>query len=865
MSDTTGDATCSIACKQKISPYLQTQMNCMLRELSKRVLLVACCLIALHVCAQKKTATISGKVIDEDDRALAGVTVQVLNLAKNTITNDSGFFKIEVQPNKAVALVFSFTGYNSVQKNFYLSVGEEEKVTVKLLHAVKELEAVTVKDERDRKAVGLINIDASKALLNPSPVGGIEGLIKFFVGSNNELTSQYSVRGGSYDENLIYVNDFEVYRPYLVRSGQQEGLSFINPELTSGVKFYNGGFQARYGDKMSSVLDVTYKKPVRNGGSAYLGLLEQGFHLEGVGGKGKVTYLLGVRNRTNQNLVSSQQTKGNYIPSSADLQTLITWQASGKWRLEALANLSQTKFSLTPTESQLTSSVFSPLYSQNLGLDIFFEGHEKDKYSTSFVGLTAINQPTKKLQLKWMLGYFNDNEAENIDITGAYLFGEREYDPATGTTGGVINPLGAGINQNYARNQLNINVWSAAHKGTLDKGKHFIQWGNTIERQMVNDRLHEWVYNDSAGYSLPYNPGSLDLFSSIKSNADFDVTRLNGYVQDNIRLGDSSGFMLNAGVRYNYNTLNKELLVSPRIGFSVKPKNWEKDVVIKGAAGVYVQPPFYREMRRYDGSLNYDLKSQKSYQVTLGIDQQFTLFQRPARFTAEAYYKYMKDVVPYDIDNVRLRYYGTNSAKAYATGVEARLFGELVKDAESWISLGIMRTKEDLDNDTYTVYKNANGEIIGPNTPDKTPADSTVNSIGYLRRPTDRLVTFGMFFQDYLSTNKNFKVYFSTLFGSNMPFNIPGNARYRNALEIPSYIRVDIGFSAQLLAAESKRRSHSPFKKFENIWASLEIFNVVDRANTISYQLIKDFSNNTFAMPNRLTPRLLNFKIVAKW
>lgn len=837
----------------------------MFRELIKYIVFLFFCFTSLQLAAQKKIANISGKIIDENDKPIAGVTVQVLNIARNTISNDSGYFKIEVQSNKPVALVFSYTGYSSVQRNFYLSNGEEEKVTIKLQQSVKELEAVTVKDDKDRRQPGLINIDPTRALVNPSPISGIEGLIKFFVGSNNELTSQYSVRGGSYDENLMYVNDFEVYRPYLVRSGQQEGLSFINPELTGNIKFYNGGFQAKYGDKMSSVLDVTYRKPVKNGGSAYIGLLEQGLHLEGIGKNNKVTYLIGLRNRSNQNLLSSQATKGNYIPSSADLQTLITWQAAPKWRMEALGNLSQTKFSLTPTESQLTSAVFSPIYSQTLGLDIYFDGHEKDKYKTNFIGVTAINQPNKKLQLKWMLSYFNDNEEENIDITGAYLFGEREYDPNTGTSGAVVNPLGAGVNQTYARNKLNINVWSAAHKGSLDKGKHYLQWGNTIERQTVDDKLHEWVYNDSAGYSLPYDPGSLDLFSSVNSNADFGVTRFNGYLQDNIRFNDSSGFILTAGIRYNYNTLNQEFLVSPRVGFSFKPKNQEKDIIIRGAAGVYVQPPFYREMRRYDGSINYDLKSQKSYQVMLGFDNNFQLFHRAARFTLDAYYKYMKDVVPYDIDNVRLRYYGSNSAKAYATGIEARLFGELVKDAESWISLGIMRTKEDLDNDQYTTYRNAEGEIIGPSTPDKIPADSTINSIGYLRRPTDRLVTFGMFFQDYLSTNKNFKVYFSTLFGSNMPFNIPGNPRYRNALEIPAYIRVDIGFSAQLLSEESKRRSHSPFRNFENIWASLEIFNVVDRANTISYQLIKDFSNNTYAMPNRLTPRLLNFKIVAKW
>lgn len=831
------------------------------------LLLLICChlFFPLSVDAQKKTATVSGKVLDEDNKPLNGVTVQILNVEKNTITNDSGYFKISVAANKAVALIFSYTGYTTVQKNFYLSINEEETVTIKLQRYIKELQGVVVKDERERRQAGLINIDASKALVNPAPIGGIESLIKIFVGSNNELTSQYSVRGGSYDENLVYVNDFEVYRPYLVRSGQQEGLSFINPELVSNVKFYNGGYQAKYGDKMSSVLDVTYNKPVRNSGSAYIGLLEQGLHLEGVAKKNKITYLFGVRNRTNQNLLSNQETKGNYVPSSADLQSLITWQATTKWRLEALANLSKTKFSLFPEKSQLTSSVFSPLYSQSLGLDIFFEGHERDEYSTNFVGLTAVNQPTKKLQLKWMWSYFNDREQENIDITGAYLFGERNFDPNSGETGVIVNPLGAGVNQNYARNKLNINLWSATHKGSLDKGKHFLQWGSTIEKQIVNDHLHEWVYSDSAGYSLPYNPGELSLQSVSIGNADFDLTRFEGYIQDNIRFMDSLGFILNAGVRYNYSTLNKEFLVSPRIGFSFKPNSWQKDIVVRGAAGIYNQPPFYREMRRYDGSINYDLKAQKSWQVSAGIDYNFKMFGRAARFTTEAYFKNMWDVVPYDIDNVRLRYYGENSAKAYAAGIEGRLFTEIVKNAESWISLGIMRTKENLDNDYYTVYKNAEGEIISQNTADKIPVDSTANAVGWLRRPTDRLITLGMFFQDYLSTNKNFKFYFSFLYGSNMPYNIPGSTRYRNALTIPPYIRADLGFSALLLDAQSMRRSHSPFKNFDNIWVSLEIFNIVDRANTISYQLIKDFSNTTYTIPNRLTPRLVNFKVVAKW
>jgi len=344
----------------------------------------------------------------------------------------------------------------------------------------------------------------------------------------------------------------------------------------------------------------------------------------------------------------------------------------------------------------------------------------------------------------------------------------------------------------------------------------------------------------------------------VKSTADLTVNKISGFFQDNIVFGDTSNsFTLQAGFRYNYNSLNKESLISPRLGASWKPK-WKHDIVFRAAAGVYDQPPFYRELRRYDGTLNTDVKAQRSIQGVAGFDYNFRgLGGRPFRWTTEAYYKSMTHVNPYDIENVRVRYYGNNDAKAYAAGFETRLFGELVKDAESWISFGIMRTRENIKNDYYTEYT-----LDSLNQ----PIDSAKVPGGWFRRPTDRLITFGMFFQDYLSTNKNFKVYLNMIYGSNLPYNIPGSVKYRNALIIDPYIRVDIGFSVLLLDADrSNRRSHSPFRNFDNIWASLEVFNLIDRANTISYMLIKDFANNVFAVPNRLTPRLVNFKIVARW
>jgi len=807
--------------------------------------------------AQKRSAYVSGKILDENENSINKVSVTILGRTSSIFSNDSGEFRIKVTAEKAFALVFSYTGYKNEQRNFLLSDNEEEKIVVRLERGSQELETVVVTDQRQRREAGLVNINPKNAINIPTPTGGIESLIKIFVGSNNELTSQYSVRGGNYDENLVYVNDFEIFRPYLVKSGQQEGLSFINPEMTRSVNFYNGGFQARYGDKMSSVLDIQYKKPKQFGGSAYVGLLEQGMHLEGSSKNNKFTYLVGARNRNNRNLLGSQETKGNYVPSSADLQGLFTYQFNDKWSAELFGNISRTKFTLIPEFSQQTSSVFTPVLSANLGLDIFFDGKEEDRYQTNMIGLAVIQQVKKNLRLKWMVSRFENDEKESVDITGAYLFGERDFDKSNSTFGLIVNPLGAGVFQNYSRNRLNISLLNVGHRGYLNQGKHYIQWGITAEQQKVQDQLNEWQYQDSAGYSLPHNLSQLSLFSVLKSKATLDITRFSGYIQDNIIFKDSTGFSLQAGLRYNYNSLNNEFLLSPRAGFSWKASKWKRDVIFRGAVGIYDQPAFYREYRRYDGTINKALRAQKSWQVSGGFDYNFNASERPFRLTTEAYFKNMWDVVPYDIDNVRIRYSGENNAKAYATGIEMRLFGEIVKDAESWVSLGFMRTRENIDGDFYYNYK-----LDSLNQ----PVDSSLQQGGWFRRPSDRLITFGLFFQDYLSTNKNFKVYLNTIYGSNLPYNIPNSVKYRNALIIDPYIRIDIGFSALLLDSDkSKRRSHNPFRDFQNIWVTAEVFNIIDRPNTISYLLIKDFSNTIFTVPNRLTPRLLNLKLIARF
>ena len=383
------------------------------------LLILSLAFFHLAASAQKKPAFVSGKVVDENEHPLANVSIVILGKQTGLVSSDSGTFKIKVPADKAFALVFSYAGLKTEQRNFLLNEGEEEVIVVRMEKGARELKEVVVMDERERREAGLVRINPKAAINLPSPTGGIEGLIKVIVGSNNELTSQYSVRGGNYDENLMYVNDYEVFRPYLVRSGQQEGLSFINPELTRNVSFYNGGFQAKYGDKMSSALDIQYRKPKSFGGSAYIGLLEQGLHLEGSSKNNRFTYLFGVRNRTNKNLLSSQETQGSYVPSSADLQGLLTYQLNDKWSFELFGNASKTKFTLIPEFSQLSSSIFTPYFTANLGLDIFFEGREEDRYVTGMVGLTANQQVKKNLRLKWMVSRFEDKEEESIDITGA--------------------------------------------------------------------------------------------------------------------------------------------------------------------------------------------------------------------------------------------------------------------------------------------------------------------------------------------------------------------------------------------------------------------------------------------------------------
>jgi len=793
--------------------------------------------------AGAQTVTISGYVKDDRDTALDLVTVAIKNSGTGTSTDREGYYKLEVKAGRNIPVVFSFIGYEPITKYITANAGEHIELNVKLKTDSRTLGTVEITSNTDRDA-GSTYIDVRKVHYMPTTGGGIEDILKTLVGSNNELTSQYNVRGGNYDENLVYVNDFEIYRPFLVRSGQQEGLSFVNPDLAEGVNFSVGGFQAKYGDKMSSVLDVTYKRPKKFAGSVMASLLGASLHLEGASKNDKLTYLFGARQKTNQYLLQAQPTKGVYNPSFTDVQALVNYRFNKKWEVEAIGNYARNRFNFIPEEATSSFGLVNKAYQ----LRVFFNGGEIDQFDSRFAGISTTYRPNDKLKLKLLASGFQTNEYETYDIGGEYLLGELETDLSKENFGQIKTYLGTGIIQDHARNYLKVNVGNLAHRGSYSAGKHFIQWGADVNITNIADQLHEWERRDSSGFTQPYDTSSLRMMYLYRSSEDLNYSTLSGFVQDNFRFNDSLDLTMSIGARFNYDALNHEFIASPRLQAAYKPRKWKRDMVFRAAAGVYAQPPFYREMRDLQGNLNTDLKAQKSYHLLLGTNYNFKVLNRPFKFTTELYYKYLWDVVPYIFDNVRIRYYGQNEATAYAYGGEVRLYGDIVKGATSWISIGVMKTSEYLKDSNY--HKVGGG-------------DSTVNP-GYIPRPADQRFMIGMYFEDYIPRHPAYKAHINLMYATGLPIGPPNAPRYADTLRLPDYKRVDIGFSALLLdGAKKERPYHSFFKNISSIWASIEVFNLLGIQNTLSYTWIQDQSSGkTFAVPNRLTSRLINVKLL---
>ncbi len=802
-------------------------------------------ILSTNVVLAQQIAYLKGKVTNAKGKGLDAVTVAVVGTSIGTSTDRKGVYQLEVPAGAEVTLAFSFVGFETQMQTMMLLNGEAKEIDIQLKEEAKQLEEFVKTGDRSDEA-GNIKLDVSKAGYIPT-VGfgsGVEALIKTYVGSNNELTSQYNVRGGNYDENLVYVNDFEIYRPFLTRSGQQEGMSFVNADLVSGVNFSIGGFQSKYGDKMSSVLDVNYKTPTEFGGRAVASLLGASLALEGASKNGKLTWLAGARQKSNQYILQAQPTKGVYNPSFTDVQADIKYRFSEKWEVELIGNYARNRFNFIPEEQ--TSSF--GLINKAFQLRVFYDGQEIDQFDSKFGGVSTTFKPNKKLRLKLLASGFQTNEKETYDISGEYLLGELETDLGKENFGQLKTYLGTGIIHNYARNYLQVNVGDIGHRGSYDAGKHYIQWGLGGNITSISDKLNEWERRDSAGFTQPFDMDKLELTKVYTSSSNFNYIRYTGYVQDNFRLSDSVDLTGSVGVRFNYSTLNNEVLISPRAHLAYKPK-WKSDVVFKLAGGLYQQPPFYREMRDLDGNVNQAFKAQKSYHILLGSDYNFKSWGRPFKLTTEVYYKGLWDIVPYEYDNVRIRYFGKNNAVGRIYGGEVRIYGDIVKDATSWISIGIMRAEEDITDDKV-LLKDVNG------------TDSTTVYPGYVPRPSDQRFMLGMYFEDYLPRNKNFKMHLNAMYTSGLPFGPPDKQRYGDTLRLPQYIRVDIGFSALLLDG-AKHTDKKLLNSFKKIWFSAEVFNLLGIRNTLSYTWIQDQSSSlTFAVPNRLTSRLINAKLI---
>jgi hypothetical protein len=803
----------------------------------------------------QEKAIVYGRITDERGRSLELVNVAISGLPGGTTTDSRGRYELEIPAKKQLFVVYSFIGFQKQAEEVDLQPGERLRMDKALSPSFTELPAVEVEDDQIR-TTNLIRIDPKIALNIPTASDRIPTLLKTLPGvsSANELSSQYSVRGGNFDENLVYVNDIEIYRPFLIRSGQQEGLSFVNADLVSSLLFSAGGFEARYGDKMSSVLDLQYKKPNQFGGSFSGSLLGFSTHLEGMNKNRKFTYLLGVRYKSNQYILNAMETKGDYNPTFTDVQALVTYSLSNKLELSFLGNIARNQYKLVPETRETDFGTVQ----QAQRLTIYFDGQEVDRYLTYLGGLTLTYKPDSKTRLKFIASGYQSLESETYDIIGQYWIGRVENNLGSENFGDVVETQGVGTYMNHARNNMEINVFNFSHTGTREWDNGLLRWGAKYQNEWVDDKMNEWVLIDSAGYSLPrpadsvgyINPAAqpqypFELYELIKTRASIHSNRITAYMQNT--WGDASGLSLvsfTAGIRANYWDFNNQLVVSPRATLSVKPE-WETDILFRLSAGLYYQPPFYRELKNLDGQLNPNQKAQSSFQVVAASDLNFEAWDRPFKYITEFYYKYLNSLIPYLVDNVRIRYYSFVQSSGYATGLDMKVSGEFVKGIESWASLSIMGTKENITGDYYISDE---GSGVEP---------------GFIPRPTDQRVNFSIFFQDYLPMNPTYRMSLTLLFGSSLPFGPPNSPKYQQVLRMPPYRRVDIGFSKEIIGEHTRLKPGNIFGFFDSLLLTAEVLNLLQVNNTVSYIWVTDIYGRQYAVPNYLTPRQLNIRLMA--
>ncbi|TDE03262.1 TonB-dependent receptor [Flavobacterium hiemivividum] len=800
-----------------------------------------------------QSARVKGVILDNNNRPIENVNVTAAGY--KTQSNENGFYLVRVPVNEKVAVVFTHISLKKATVYLTLKIDEDYEFNLVMNNQEEQMGEIIVTTNNKKQVQGITTIAPEAIRKIPGANAGIENILKTLPGvnSNNELSTQYAVRGGNYDENLVYVNEIEIYRPFLIRSGQQEGLSFTNTDLVQNVEFSAGGFQAKFGDKLSSVLDITYRKPTKFGATLEASFLGGSLSVDAVSKNKKWTAITGVRYRNNSLLVNSQDTQTNFTPAFVDVQTNVNYQASPKWQWSFLGNISQNKYQYQPlTRETKFGTIDNPM-----ALTVYYEGVEKDKYDTYFGAFKATFEATDTFTLKFIGSVFHTLEQEHFDIFAQYRLGEVDSNIGSDTYGEVAFSRGIGSQLNHARNDLDALIVNAEIKGFHDWKKNLLEWGVKFTRESIRDRVVEWEVIDSAGFSInppiinlpkndqPYSPyaGPLLPYQNVRAINFNIINRFSGYGQwsRKDKIGRSEVWY-NAGVRiHNWQVgggnVNgtAQTTFSPRAQFSIKP-DWEKDLVFRVSGGVYHQSPFYRELRDAEGIVQPNVKAQQSIHFVLSNDYSFKMWERPFKLVSELYYKSLTNVNTYTIDNVRIRYAASNVAKGYAQGLDFRLNGEFVPGTESWISFGYLKTEENSANK------------------------------GYIARPTDQRLKFGLLFQDYMPNIPSVKIYLNLLYNTGLPGGSPSYADpylYQNRLN--DYRRVDVGFSKVLLDNAIGKQKENWFGSFKELSIGLEIFNLFNNQNAITNTWVRDvYSKNEYAIPNYMTTRVFNVKLNAR-
>ena len=811
----------------------------------KNIFTIIISIISFSVLGQ----SINGNITDINKDVLSGANIIIKGENTGVSADKNGNYTLNLKANRSIVIEVSFIGYETKSIRIpMLKEGQIYTLNIELNLKGKLIDDVIVKDKKSRKQA-LSRIKTQHVTLIPNSGGGIESVLKTLPGvsSANELSSQYSVRGGNFDENMVYVNGIEIYRPFLIHSGQQEGLSFVNSDMVESILFSAGGFESKYGDKMSSVLDINYKIPTENKGSIQMSLLGGSAHFEGIALNNRFSYIMGLRNKSNQYLLNAMDTEAEYQPNFTDFQTYLQYNIKDNWTISFLGNISENSYKMIP-ENRDTE--FGNL-NEALKLRIYFEGQESDKYNSYFGALNTSISPNLKTKLNFIASGFQTIESESYDILGEYWLYQLDNNLGSDNFGDVQFDRGVGKFIDHARNNLKATVLNISHNGHFLKDDNTkLEWGVKLQQENIEDKIKEWTLIDSAGFTLPHpndNIGSISdsnqevlMTDFLKTELKLTTFRNSGYFQFNKEIGN---FTVNAGTRASYWTFNNEFLLSPRINVAYIPL-WEKDIVFRAASGIYYQSPFYRELRNLEGTLNYEIEAQKSTHFVVGSDYLFYSWGRPFKLVSEMYYKDLQNLIPYKVENVRIKYLAENNSNGFATGIDLKINGEFVPGVESWASLSIMRTMEDIEGDFY--LDDPTGDTIYP---------------GFIPRPTDQRINFSMFFQDYLPGNPNYKMHLSMIYGTGLPFGPPKSKKYQDILKMPDYRRVDIGFSA-VLKTENKKSRIRILNKLNNMWISTEVFNLLDIDNTVSYLWVSDVSGRQYAVPNYLTQRQINFKLI---